>query len=191
MGRNVKVILQPVTFRKRKQVAVLSPNNSEVDAVIREMEDVEWSTGYRFWHMPLKINTVKEITLALRGIASVDSSAFRNFPYDEIGDEKPKKKRQKLPKPSPEQTIRLQKFCNEYLSQGYSEGTMKVYFSLLSVFFGYFNKKMDTEITVYDIKAFMIDYIEKNHLTQNYKQLITNSLRRYFAYIGRNELTNI
>lgn len=191
MGRNVKVILQPVKFRKRSHVAILCPDNSEVDDVIREMDDVEWSTGYRFWHLPLNDSAINEITNSLKGVATVDSSAFRNIKFEKTTIDKPKKRLVKSKKPSLQQLIQLEKFKSEYLKLGYSEGTVKVYVSLLKVFFGYFNTKNENEITQHDINDFLTEYIDKNNLTVNYKRLMTNSLRRYFDFIGKNELSKI
>ena len=191
MGRNVKVILQPVKFRKRNHIAVLSPNSPEVDEVIREFEDSEWSTGYRFWHMPLSPTTVREITRSLKGIATVDSSAFKNFKYEKQAEERIKRKRIKTGKPSEEQRIKLLEFREAYSDKGYSLGTVKVYMSMLNVFFGWYNGKKDFEITSADIDLFLSEYIDKNNLTTNYKRLMTNSLRRYFDFVGRDDLKKI
>ena len=191
MGRNVKVILQPVKFRKRNHVAIICPDNSEVDEVIREMDDVEWSTGYRFWHLPLNDSAINEITNSLKGVATVDSSAFHNFKYEKTKIDKPKRRLVKLNKPSSQQLIQLEKFKSEYLKLGYSDGTLKVYISLLKVFFGYYNTKNENEITVNDVKVFLTEYIDKNNLTINYKRLMTNSLRRYFNFIGKSEFSKI
>lgn len=188
MGRNLKVILQPVKFRKKNHVAVLCPNNSEVDAVIREMENAEWSTGYRFWHLPITKSKIKEITVNLKGIATVDASAFKDFEYEEIVEVKEKRRKIKAGKPSDEQKEKLANFIKAYAEKGYSEGTLKVYLSMLNVFFGWFNNKKDSEINSNDIQDFLTEYIDKNNLTTNYKRLMSNSLRRYFDFTGRTDL---
>lgn len=188
MGRNLKVILQPVKFRKKNHVAVLCPNNSEVDAVIREMENAEWSTGYRFWHLPITKSKIKEITVNLKGIATVDASAFKDFEYEEIVEVKEKRRKIKAGKPSDEQKEKLANFIKAYAEKGYSEGTLKVYLSMLNVFFGWFNNKKDSEINSNDIQDFLTEYIDKNNLTTNYKRLMSNSLRRYFDFSGRTDL---
>ena len=191
MGRKIKVILQPVKFRNRDHIAILCPSNSEVDAIVREFEDTEWSTGYRFWHTPLKKEKVKELTEALRKIAIVDNSALKNFQYDDETEEKQRRKRIKIDKPSSNQKIKLEKFKDSFLKSGYSDGTVKVYLSMLNVFFGWHKDKDDQEITNGDVEKFLHDYIDANHFTTNYKRLMTNSLRRYFTYIGRDDLKNI
>ena len=191
MGRKIKVILQPVKFRNRDHIAVLCPNSSEVDAVVREFEDTEWSTGYRFWHMPLKKETIKELTQVLKKIAVVDNSALKSFHFVDETEEKQSRKRIKTDKPTKEQQEKLQKFRDEFLSANYSDGTIKVYLSLLNVFFGWFKKKKDVEITMDDVQQFLHDYIDANEFSTNYKRLMTNSLRRYFTYIGNEDLKKI
>ncbi|MBN2805225.1 MAG: phage integrase N-terminal SAM-like domain-containing protein [Prolixibacteraceae bacterium] len=190
MGRNVKVILQPVKFRKQSHVAILCPDHSEVDEILRELNEVEWSTGYRFWHLPYTESSIGELTDALKGVAVIDSSAFRHF-KSEKRVEKPHRKTIKRNKPTAEQLAKLKKFEAASLERGYSAGTVKVYLSLLNVFFGFFNQKTDQEITMDDIQLFLIEYIDKNNLTINYRRLMTNSLRRYFDFIERPELSKI
>lgn len=191
MGRNVKVILQPVKFRKKNHVAVLCPNNPEVDAVIREFDDAEWSTGYRFWHIPLKADTLKAIAVKLKGIATVDAGAFKDYEF-EPEPELPKKKKKFRPeKPSREILEKLELFRVDFIKKGYSEGTVKVYVSMLTVFFGYYKDKTDMEVSFRDVHLFLKEYVDKNDLSINYKRLMTNSLRRYFEYIGRLELSRV
>lgn len=182
MGRTVKVILQPVKFRKRDHVAVLSPNSSEVDAVVREFEGAEWSTGYRFWHIPLDQSTVKAITRSLKGVATVDSSAFKDFKYEIIQEDTNTRKRVKSEKPSEDQVNEIEKFRTFLLNDGYRIGTIKVYISMLNVFFGWFKNKTENELTENDIDEFITKYIDENQLTYNYKRLMINSLRRYFNF---------
>ncbi|MFA9392961.1 MAG: site-specific integrase [Prolixibacteraceae bacterium] len=190
MGRRIKVILQPVTFRNRTHICILSPDDTEVDAVIREIKNVEWSTGYHFWHLPYNSTIVKELKSALKGIALVDSSSLSNVKFDKKAEDTPKQKRIKPPKPSQDQLNQIQKFCTAYHDKGYGEGTVKVYNSLLSIFFGYFATKNENEITINDIEDFIAEYIEKNNLTTNYKRLMKNTLRRYFQFIEREEITS-
>jgi hypothetical protein len=188
MGRKTKVILQPVKFRRREHIAILSPNSAEVDEVVRDFEGVEWSTGYRFWHMPLKADTIREIGEALKNIAVIDSSAFKNYEFEEKPEKKERRKRIRTEKPSEEQQAKLEQFSKSFLNKGYSEGTVKVYISMLNVFFGWFKNKDDKDISEGDINRFLAEYIDANNFTTNYKRLMTNSLRRYFEFAGRTDL---
>lgn len=188
MGRiTTKVILQPIKFRKKDHVVVLCPNNPDIDEVIRDLDGAEWSTGYRFWHLPLSKSVISTITKDLKGIAKVDSSAFKSFDFGENIEKRTKRKKQRLAPPSKEQQTKLQDFKDSFLNNGYSESTIKVYMSMLNVFFGWFNDKKDTEITNQDIKSFLNEYIENNNMSENYKRLITNAIRRYYDYIAESK----
>ncbi len=188
MGRKIKVILQPIKFRKKDHVAILSPNFSEIDEIVRDFAGVEWSTGYRFWHMPLKPGTIEQISESLKEVASIDISAFNDFEFTEKPEQTPKRRRFRTGKPSEEQKEKLKAFETEFLRRGYKAGTIKVYVSMLNVFFGWLNHKSDTEITRADIDNFIAAYIKENKFTPNYRRLLTNALRRYFGYIGNEEL---
>jgi hypothetical protein len=188
MRRKTRVILQPIRFRKRDHVAILCQNNPEVDAAIREMEGAEWSTGYRFWHMPIDENTIDGICNSLKSIAMIDTYAFHNYVYTKREERKPKRKRVKTGTPTDIQKGKINEFKNFALKNGYSEGTIKIYICLLNVFFGWLNPKTEEEFTLADVQDFIKSYIDANNFSLNYKRLMTNALRRYFAYIGRQEL---
>jgi hypothetical protein len=189
MGRKVKIILQPVKFRKRIHVAILCFNFPEVDEVIREFEDAEWSTGYRFWHIPMKLDTIKRISNSLKSIATVDSTAFKNFHIsEEYTKDLTVKKRTKVEKPTKEQLLKIAEIERIFLANGYSSGTAKVYCSLLKVFFGWFKYKDERELTKEEILSFLNEYVEMHSLTSNYKKLMLNAIVRYFRFIGRTDL---
>jgi hypothetical protein len=192
MGRKVKVILQPVKFRKGLHVAILCLNFPEVDEVIREFEEAEWSTGYRFWHVPLKLDTLKKISSSLKNIATVDTSAFKNIHIaEEITKEQKVKKRFKVEKPTKDQLVKIVQIEKVFLDNGYSNGTAKVYCSLLKVFFGWYKDKNEKDITKDDINSFLNEYIELHSLTLNYRKLMLNAICRYFRFIGREDLSQI
>jgi hypothetical protein len=192
MGRKVKIILQPVKFRKRIHVAMLCLNFPEVDEVIREFEDAEWSTGYRFWHVPLYQDTIKKITNSLKNIALIDASAFKNFHITEENLKSQKvKKRFRAEKPTKEQIEKIAQIQKVFLDNGYSFGTAKVYCSLLKVFFVWYKDKAEEDLTKNDIISFLDEYIEMNSLTINYRKLMLNAICRYFRFIGREDLSKL
>ena len=191
MGRSFKIILQPITFRKMDHIALLCPENPLVDEVVREFEDAEWSTGYHFWHLPVKKETVENLANALKQVGTVNKSAFKNFKFPEEQEIKVKTRSKKTAKPTPEQEDKLDSFCVFCKEEGYADGTVKVYRSLLGVFFGKYQSKKDTEITRKDIEDFIYEYIDGNNLTPNYRRLMINTLRRYFMFIGKTEFSDI
>jgi len=192
MGRKVKVILQPVKFRKSLHVAILCLNFPEVDEVIREFEEAEWSTGYRFWHIPLKIDTIKKITSSLKKFATVDASAFKNIHVArENSKEQKAKTRVRAEKPTKDQLEKILKVKKVFLDNGYSDGTAKVYCSLLKVFFGWYKDKDEKDLTRDDITSFIDEYIEMHSLTTNYRKLMLNAIYRYYSFVGRKDLSRI
>ncbi|HPR33298.1 MAG TPA: phage integrase N-terminal SAM-like domain-containing protein [Prolixibacteraceae bacterium] len=184
MTRKIKVILQPVKFRKRDHIGILSLHSPEVDEIVREFDEAEWSTGYRFWHIPYNPDTYNNLIDKLKEIAVVDHSSYRNYVAEEQPEKQERKKRMKVEEPNPEQKKILKKVETEFLKT-YSPSTVKIYICLLNVFFGWFNQKHDDEIASEDVELFIRDYIEKNGYTPNYKRLMKNVLRRYYAVRGK------
>ncbi|MBN1925045.1 MAG: phage integrase N-terminal SAM-like domain-containing protein [Prolixibacteraceae bacterium] len=187
MVRKIKVILQPVKFRKRDHIAVLSLNNPYVDEIVRDIEGAEWSTGYRFWHVPYRAETLEVLNNELGKIAVVDKSAFKNFSHPDQPDQLKKKKRIKVPDPGPEQKKILKTVETEFL-KNYSDSTVKIYMCLLNVFFGYFSNKPESEITREDIEDFLVNYIDKHNYSLNYKRSMINTIKRYFQIRGKEEM---
>jgi integrase/recombinase XerD len=184
MGRKIKVILQPIKFRKHMHVAILCLNYLEVDEVVREFEEAEWSTGYRFWHVPLKGDTIKKLSSSLKNVATVDASAFKNIHVTEEGIQTAKKKN-KIEKLTQEQLEKLKKIEEVFLDNGYSNGTAKVYCSLLKVFFSWFKDRDEKEITKDEINSFLDEYAGEHSLTVNYRKLMYNAIIRYYRFTGR------
>lgn len=188
MRRKTRVILQPIRFRKRDHVAILCQNNPDIDEVVREMDGAQWSTGYRFWHLPIDEDTIEQVVSSLKHIAMVDTYAFHDYVYTKREDKKPKRKRVQTGKPSEIQKARVEEFKTYALKSGYSEGTVKIYVCLLNVFFGWVNPKTEEELTSNDVESFIVEYIDANNFSLNYKRLMTNALRRYFGYAGNHTL---
>lgn len=188
MGRKYKVILQPVKFRKREHLAIACSNSPEIDDIVREFEHVEWSTGYRFWHLPLEKNTLKKVTEALKDIAVVEDSAFKNYEYKTNENKKLRRKRIHIGKPTKEQEEQLDFFRQQLISSGYSEGTVKVYQCMLKMFFAWLKNKEVHKIANDDLVDFMTNYIDENKFTMNYKRLMNNALKRYYSFLGRTDM---
>jgi hypothetical protein len=195
MTRNVRVILQPVKFRRITHVAVLYLNSPEVDDVIREIEGAEWSTGYRFWHVPYKEGMLDFIIKSLRKIANVDASAFQDFVLPEkeieIISKGNKPKKIKVQKPTSDQLEKLKNIEDHFIKLGYSNGTAKVYSSLLKVYFGLIGYKSDELVTADEIYSAIEDYTKANALTHNYKKLLLNAISRYYGTTDRSDLTQL
>lgn len=191
MRHKIRVILQPIRFRKRDHVAILCQQDEGIDAVVREMDGAEWSAGYHFWHLPIEDGTVENICENLKGVAMVDTYAFNKFVSNKRNEsKKPKRKRVKTGTPSEAQKLRLKEFEKYALANDYSAGTVKIYTCLLGVFFGWLNPRTEAELTVKDVNDFMGSYIDANNFSVNYKRLMINALRRYFGFIKNEELAN-
>lgn len=189
MAKKPKVILQPIAFRKKNHIAILSTNNPEVDFVVREINGAEWSTGYKFWHMPCSEENYKLLSTQLKKIVRLDVSAFKNFNF---GNAKPRekmpKRKIKVEKPNSSQIKKIEEFKNYHLENGISENTIKVYGSLLNVFWGWHNDLEEKHLKQDHINQFITEYIEKNNFSSNYKRLMSNTLNRYLDFVEQKEL---
>jgi hypothetical protein len=182
MNYKRKVILQPVKFRKNDHVAVLSLFNPEVDEIVREIEGAEWSTGYRFWHIPLKTDTIQSLKKLLSSVCIVDASAFKNFKITEVVPNKSSSTRKHrnfiLTPDQKERLIKIEAFLTE---KGYSDNSTKVYCSLIKVFFSLVKERDLFSISTDEVALIVGEYIDKNSLSPNYRNLLINAVQKFYS----------
>jgi hypothetical protein len=187
--RNNKVYLRPIKFRKNDEIAIVCPDNQHVDEIIREIEGAEWSSGYKFWHLPLSEKTVDDIVRSLENDFTVDDSECRKILKNPKVKNKKKNKRNKPPLPSEEQNLKIEEFKTFCLSKKYTENTIKVYVSLLKVFLGWLNATSLNEISDENIHRFMGEYFAAKKYSENYKRLMENAIDRFSAFTKETTIT--
>ena len=183
MENKLRVILQPVRFRKRSHVAVISPDNKKVDEVVREIEDAQWSTGYKYWHFPAKPELIEEVIESLSEFSEVDHSAIEDVEIYQEAKQASSRKRKKLPPPKIFQMEYIEAFVDIQRVKGYSESTLKVYSSMLKLFFGWGQDLTEDQIDRAMIQHYFDDFVVKNNFSFNYQKLIQNILLKYLNYL--------
>jgi len=182
MNQKRKVILQPVKFRKCDHVAVLSLFNPEVDEIVREVEGAEWSSGYRFWHIPIQKDTVQSLKKSLSEVCIVDASAFKNFHYVEAPQKKSSSNRKHrnfiLNADQKERLVRIEKYLTD---NGYSDSSIKVYGSLIKVYFSLVKDRDLFSISSEEVNTIIEEYIKANSLSPNYQNLLVNAIQKFYA----------
>ncbi len=191
MAKKQKVILQHIAFRKKNHIAILSMNNPQVDAIVRDIEDAEWSTGYKFWHILCTQENFEILKNKLKNKFRIDASAFKGFNFGELEEVNNTPKRKiKIEKPNPAQAKQIEEFKNYHLEQGISKSTVKVYGSLLNVFWGWHNYLAETQLDENHINQLISDYIDKNNFSSNYKRLMSSTLNRYLHFVEQKEFAS-
>ncbi|HPR59934.1 MAG TPA: hypothetical protein PLF35_03250 [Prolixibacteraceae bacterium] len=187
MGKKARVILQAIKFRQQAHLAIIT-NEKKLDDVIRNFEDAEWSTGYKFWHIPLSKSNFNNVVETLKPYASVDTSAFHKFKFPDETNSTSKRKRVKVPEVKNDMLTKIDQFYELQPNKQFSAATGKLYRCMLSIFFGWYNNKTDNEITNNDIQLFLKAYFEANQFSPTYKRLMVTALRHYFSEIGRTDI---
>lgn len=184
MNDTLKIILQPIKFRKNDHIAIFSLNNSDVDEIIREMDDAEWSTGYHFWHLPYSENALELLIKNLGQICTVDDSAFKTFtPTVKEPVLKERKRRSKHVDLTAEQLNSLKQFEVFLGKNNYSPNSVKVFISLIKIMLHSLKNTDWTTLAPKELDLIIDDYIIANKLSINYKNLLRNSVRKYVQSI--------
>jgi hypothetical protein len=186
MKHDNKIIIQPIKYRKRDHVAIISLSNYKLDEIVREIEGAEWSSGYRFWHIPLTNEVVSLLKKLLSKIAIVDVSAFQGFNYTVTTEHKPIVRKKRIPAISVAQREKVEKVEKILLKQGYSDSSVKVLSNLITLFL---KLVRDDSAKIYspdEINSIVSNYIEKNSLSMSYKKLIITAVNKYYSALNAN-----
>lgn len=187
MAKKARVILQAIKFRQQSHLAIIT-NEKKLDDIIRNFENAEWSTGYKFWHVPLNKTSYHNVIETLKPYASVDTSTLQKYKFPEETNSNSKRKRIKAPEVKNDMLYKIDQFYELRPNKKFSDSTGKLYRCMLRIFFGWFNTKTDEDITNNDIKEFLKSYFEANNFSPTYKRLMITALRHYFSEIGRSDI---
>jgi site-specific recombinase XerD len=196
------VQLKYMAHRQKENIGIYYPNNSEINTIVRKLKEVRWSQTNKCWYMPLNKDSHKAARDALKTMAVVDDSLLRQYL---------EKKKQVVKtvvsssasalhlktsdniaispawKLSKENLAALQKFVEHLKLKAYSPSTIKTYRNEFLQLLRLLRKKPVHELTVDDLKRYMVYCMEKEGIKENTAHSRLNALKFYFEQVLRRE----
>lgn len=139
---------------------------------LKAIPGLKWSKTMRCWHAP-DTELVRKQLVSLSGNAIKETQMPNPVAYFRL----------------PEQ---LQMYFDKfevYLNyKRYSTNTVRVYLSMIRIFFSYNKDKLPEQITNDDIMLFNRDFILKNHFSFNYQNQMVSAIKLFFERIERRSI---
>lgn len=155
----------PITLGGENRLKLIFNNNHELIGKVKLIPGARWSTKMKSWHLPdnessrIKIKSLTE-----------DKSVFEQ--RKELGGRG---------RSFSENLLKNIRKFKEYLKyKRYSENTIRVYLSMIDIFFNYHSGRLPDSINQDDILNFNRDYILKNHFSFNYQNQMISALKLFF-----------
>ncbi len=182
---NISLLL--LQHQQKEWIGIYFEHNPAINSIIKT-HGAKWSQSNRCWYIPLKKEGYKELTAALKGIANINASELKVA----IQKRKAGQIKSALPESKvsnsgiAEKTITLSlntanrealKLFIEHLKlKAYSTSTIKTYRNEFLQLLQMLKQKEVNDLTVADLKRYMVFAMEKQGINENTAHSRLNAL---------------
>lgn len=190
------VSLKPLYHRNQEYIGVYYQHQPSLNTIIKKLPGIKWSQANRCWYFPLDNNYYSKVYSVLKGKVEFDISLLKEYL------EKRKRiattaassasaenivKRVPLSSPvlklSTENLQALGKFVQYLKLKAYSESTIRTYRNEFVQLLQLLNKKPVHELTIDELKRYMVFVMEKQGINENTAHSRLNALKFYFEQV--------
>ena len=151
-----------------KRIKLIFPFDNETISAVKKIPGCRWSETLRCWHVPASGTSLKN--LEQNGLLPINKPFLKTIEEKQV----------------PENHKALFKKFDDYMRyRRYSENTLRVYVSMLKIFFQHLDYPQPQDITREDIIAFNRDYTLKNNFSFNYQNQMISALKLFFGKIEK------
>ncbi|WP_053993049.1 site-specific tyrosine recombinase/integron integrase [Mangrovimonas sp. TPBH4] len=176
------ITLKHLLIDQKKHIGLQYYSNRALDAIVRELNDVQWSDEFSMYHIPNSKGNLDQIFRFFKGVAWINCKFFfdksrakeGNAPLNLKWHEKRTQKRS------------LRSCPKEYLKKlelkKYSNNTSKTYICCFEHFMNFYPNKELKEINEMDIRAYISKMIKEDKSDSYINQCI-NSIKFYYEVV--------
>lgn len=193
----MNVSLKPLHHRGKENIAICYPNNNAINNVVRKLKDVKWSQTNKCWYLLLSEASYKAIADTLKPVAEIDDSLLKQYlekkkqvERTEISPATSATTNRKLIVPaspawklSKENLKALELLVQHLKLKAYSASTIKTYRNEFLQLLQLLKKKPVYELTVEQLKRYMVYAMEKQGISENTAHSRLNALKFYFEQV--------
>lgn len=177
-----RISLKNVVLDGKKRIGLVYRHDSTMDALVKSMDGVEWSSELDMHTIPKTRNSVNRIFKIFRGVAWVDVRAlYPNRPVHE-GSEQLNLDRYRRRQITEGYRVVPESFLAKLELKRYAWNTAKTYISCFESFINYHREKDLNEIDDEDIKEYMQVLVRTGKSDTFINQTI-NSIKFYFEIV--------
>ncbi len=188
------ILLKPLLHRGAEQIGICFAPAKVLNALIKKVPSVKWSQTHKCWYKPLNNESYHELCKVLNGVAPLDINLLKDYlekkkKHASTLVSSPKKDLAKplaaLPawKLSKENLVALEKFVEQLKLKAYSVSTIRTYRNEFLQLLKILKNKYVADLTVDDIKRYMVFAMEKQGISENTAHSRLNALKFYFEQV--------
>jgi len=202
------VTLQPLTLEGKEFIRIIFMPSHTVTAAVRKCSGVKWNQSGKYWYLPLAKQNFNQLSLSLRGIASIDHAALREYL---ISKKRPKNSRKvkqvSLGPAEVKGSLQkgLQRVSEEFPGErgevhpvnlhvldameqhlklkAYSKSTVKTYLNEMSQLLKALKNMPADELNDGHIKRYLVYCYEKLKLSENTLHSRINAMKFYYEQV--------
>lgn len=162
--------IEKTIHKGEKRLKLVFPYNQELIELVKEIPGRKWSKSMRCWHIANTPRSMKYLLdLGLKKKDDIHKMYIQRYNSS---------------MPDEFKAI-LDRFESHLKYKRYSSNTIRVYVSMLTIFFQHLNYKAPEKITFDDILNFNKEYILKNNFSFNYQNQMVSAIKLFLERIEK------
>ena len=191
--------LKPLLHNNQPVIGIYFKYNKELSLLIRQLHGVKWSQTNKCWYLPMSESNYVEIKKIVKEKGHLETSEIDQYLLKNKQVQKTLVNGLQSPKQnslhqsvawilSNENLQALEKFVEQLKLKSYSPSTLKKYRNEFIQLLKLLKSKPVYELTVEDIRRYMLYILEKEGVRENTAHSRINALKFYFEQVlGRNK----
>jgi site-specific recombinase XerD len=204
------ITLQPLFHKNAAQIALIYDNKASLNTVVKKIKGVQWSQTNKCWYLPLSRENYNAIVAATKDIATLDTTALKQYlieknkttqalPPDNIKPIPPvinKKSKQAPAPPAKKNSAKkgnsllctanqavIESYVMHLKLHAYSDASIVTYRNEFMQLLQKLGNRNAADLTVEDLKRYMLYAMEKEGITENTAHSRLNALKYYYEQV--------
>src|SRR5664280_2590938 len=188
------IIVERVIHDGGNRIALQFPYDQELNVVVKELPDAQWSSDMKYWHISDSSNIVSILLKTFYGKAYLDYSALSLNLAEKIRLKKEGKKiktsgRVKISSSAEFSTLSekgeadIAKYKRWMEANRYPKTTVQTYVSMMIRFLKFVSPREAEECTGDDLIRFIDEHILSKGLSQSFQNQMISSVKKFYTHI--------
>lgn len=190
------VSLKPLHHRNQECIGIYYQHQPSLHTIIKKLPGIKWSQTHHCWYFPLDNDSYSKVYSVLKEKVELDISLLKEYlekrrkiAATTASPASVKNIVKKIPLSSPvlrlstENLRALEKFVQYLKLRAYSESTIRTYRNEFVQLLQLLNKKPVNELTIDELKRYMVFAMEKQGINENTAHSRLNALKFYFEQV--------
>lgn len=180
--------VKAIVHHNQNRLGLYFPIDQELIALVKTLEDAQWSQSQKCWHIANNRNNLKELFSVFKGKAIINANEIFSHQLKEKTSKKAIENKETKGELTAEHLEKITQFKNWLKSRRYSANTIKTYTEALRTFLKFYSHKPIREINNEDLIRFNNEYILRHNLSVSFQNQIVNAIKLFFRKIENTQL---